>query len=162
MVRAVNHRHVKVNGLRFHIAEQGQGPLVVLLHGWPESWYSWRHQFAPLAAAGYRVVALDQRGYGRSDQPGDVSAYTLLHLAGDVIGLIRELGEEQAILVGHYWGAPGAWVTTMLRPDVVRAVAGLSVPPVRGGCRAIVTGSRKTMARGSTRRVSHIHRCRWF
>jgi pimeloyl-ACP methyl ester carboxylesterase len=130
MVSAVNHRHVKVNGLRFHIAEQGQGPLVVLLHGWPENWYSWRHQFAPLAAAGYRVVALDQRGYGRSDQPEDVSAYTLLHLAGDVIGLIRELGEEQAILIGHDWGAPVAWVTTMLRPDVVRAVAGLSVPPI--------------------------------
>ncbi|MGW5479325.1 alpha/beta fold hydrolase [Streptomyces sp. NPDC004008] len=113
--------------LRLHIAAQGQGPLVLLLHGWPESWYSWRHQFA---AAGCRVVALGQRGYARSEQPEDVSAYTMLHLAGDVIGLIRELGEEQAVLVGHACGASVAWNTALLRPDVVRAVAGLSVPPI--------------------------------
>lgn len=131
------HRHVDVNGVRLHVAEHGQGPLVVLLHGWPESWYSWRHQFAPLAAAGYRVVAPDQRGYARSEQPEDVTSYTLLHLVGDVVGLIRALGEEQAVLVGHDWGAPVAWVTAMLRPDLVRGVAGLSVLPVlpAGGAR---------------------------
>ncbi|MCZ0985357.1 alpha/beta fold hydrolase [Streptomyces diastatochromogenes] len=124
------HRHIDVNGVRLHIAEQGEGPLVLLLHGWPESWYSWRHQFEPLAAAGYRVVAPDQRGYARSEQPADVTAYTMLHLVGDVVALIRELGEERAILVGHDMGAPVAWVTAMLRPDVVSGVAGLSVPPV--------------------------------
>jgi pimeloyl-ACP methyl ester carboxylesterase len=129
-MEGVTHHYANVNGLRLHVAEQGEGPLVLLLHGWPECWYSWRRQFAPFAAAGYRVVALDQRGYARSDQPEDVSAYTLLHLAGDVVNLIRELGEEQAILVGHDFGAPVAWVTTMLRPDVVRGVAGLSVPPI--------------------------------
>ncbi|WP_155386123.1 alpha/beta fold hydrolase [Catellatospora paridis] len=130
MAGDVQHRYVTVNGVRLHVAEQGTGPLVVLLHGFPESWYSWRHQFGPLAAAGYRAVAPDQRGYARSEQPEAVEAYSLLHLAGDVIGLIDALGEQTAVLVGHDWGAPVAWVTAMLRPDVVRAVAGLSVPPV--------------------------------
>jgi pimeloyl-ACP methyl ester carboxylesterase len=126
----ITHRFVEVNGVRLHVAEEGAGPLVLLLHGWPESWYSWRHQFGPLAAAGYRVVAPDQRGFARSTQPEDVSSYTMLHLVGDVVALIRALGEDQAILVGHDWGAPVAWVTALLRPDLVRAVAGLSVPPV--------------------------------
>ncbi|MDF3288656.1 alpha/beta fold hydrolase [Streptomyces silvisoli] len=125
----VEHRSVNVNGIRLHIAEEGEGPLVVLLHGFPECWYSWRHQFAPLAAAGYRVVAPDQRGYGRSDRPEEIEAYTILHLVGDVIGLIHALGEESAVVVGHDWGAPVAWHTALLRPDVVSAVAGLSVPP---------------------------------
>lgn len=125
----IEHSQVEVNGVRLHIAEQGQGPLVLLLHGFPESWYSWRHQFAPLAAAGYRVVAPDQRGYARSGRPTAVDAYTLPHLVGDVVGLIRALGAEQAVVVGHDWGAPVAWISAMLRPDVVRAVAGLSVPP---------------------------------
>jgi pimeloyl-ACP methyl ester carboxylesterase len=125
----IEHRTVDVNGIRLHIAEAGEGPLVVLLHGFPESWHSWRHQFGPLAAAGFRVVAPDQRGYGASERPEDVSAYSILHLVGDVIGLIRALGEETAFVVGHDWGAPVAWHTALLRPDVVRGVAGLSVPP---------------------------------
>ncbi len=91
----VNHRMIDVNGIRLHIAEQGEGPLVVLLHGFPESSYSWRHQFGPLAAAGFRVVAPDQRGYGRSDRPESVDAYTILHLVGDVIGLIHALGRRR-------------------------------------------------------------------
>ncbi|MGX1369309.1 pimeloyl-ACP methyl ester carboxylesterase [Streptomyces canus] len=125
----VEHRTVDVNGIRLHIAEEGEGPLVVLLHGFPESWHSWRHQFGPLAAAGFRVVAPDQRGYGDSDHPEDVSAYSILHLVGDVVGLVHALGEESAFVVGHDWGAPVAWHTALLRPDVVRGVAGLSVPP---------------------------------
>ncbi|MET9761477.1 alpha/beta hydrolase [Streptomyces sp. NPDC006372] len=125
---------IDVNGIRLHIAEQGEGPLVVLLHGFPESWHSWRHQFGPLAEAGFRVVAPDQRGYGGSDHPEDVSAYSILHLVGDVVGLVHALGEERAFVVGHDWGAPVAWHTALLRPDVVRGVAGLSVPPpFRGG-----------------------------
>ncbi|MGW1888817.1 alpha/beta fold hydrolase [Streptomyces sp. NPDC002004] len=120
---------VDVNGVRLHIAEQGEGPLVVLLHGFPESWHSWNRQFGPLADAGFRVVAPDQRGYGRSDHPDAVDAYTIFHLVGDVVGLIRTLGEEQAYVVGHDWGAPVAWHTALLRPDMVRGVAGLSVPP---------------------------------
>ncbi|MFI6576734.1 alpha/beta fold hydrolase [Nocardiopsis sp. NPDC050513] len=133
MQNALMHRFVDVNGVRLHIAEQGEGPLVLLLHGWPESWYSWRHQFGALAAAGYRVVAPDQRGYARSEQPSDVASYTLLHLVGDVIALIEELGEERAVLVGHDWGAPVAWTAAMMRPDKVRAVAGLSIPPILPG-----------------------------
>ncbi|WP_116247041.1 alpha/beta fold hydrolase [Nocardiopsis sp. FIRDI 009] len=126
---SVRHRDVEVNGVRLHIAEQGEGPLVLLLHGFPESWYSWRHQFAPLAEAGYHVVAPDQRGYARSERPKSVDAYTLLHTVGDVTALIRELGASGAVLVGHDWGAPVAWATALLRPDLVRGVAGLSVPP---------------------------------
>ncbi|UNO39090.1 alpha/beta hydrolase [Streptomyces sp. MST-110588] len=129
MTSTVEHSFVEVNGVRLHIAEQGRGPLVLLLHGFPECWYSWRHQFGPLSAAGYRVVAPDQRGYARSEQPADIAAYSMLHLTGDVIGLIRALGEEQAVVVGHDWGAPVAWTTAQFRPDVVRGVAGLSVPP---------------------------------
>nr|WP_030238970.1 alpha/beta hydrolase [Streptomyces sp. NRRL S-350] len=130
---AVKHREVEVNGVRLHLAEQGEGPLVLLLHGFPESWYSWRHQFGPLAEAGYRVVAPDQRGYARSEQPASVDAYTLLHLVGDVTALIGALGEERAVVVGHDWGAPVAWATAALRPDLVRGVAGLSVPPLASG-----------------------------
>ncbi|MFI0914510.1 alpha/beta fold hydrolase [Streptomyces abikoensis] len=133
MTSAVEHSTVEVNGIRLHIAEQGRGPLVLLLHGFPESWYSWRHQFGPLAEAGYRVVAPDQRGYGRSEQPEAIDAYSIFHLTGDVIALIHALGEESAVVVGHDWGAPVAWHTALFRPDVVRGVVGLSVPPVPRG-----------------------------
>ena len=124
----VSHRFVDVAGLRMHIAEQGEGPLVLLLHGWPESWYSWRHQLAALAAAGYHAVAPDQRGYGQTDRPDDIEAYDIHHLVGDAVGLIHALGEESAVVVGHDWGAPVAWHTALFRPDVVRGVVGLSVP----------------------------------
>src|SRR3954469_8446737 len=123
------HREIEVGGLRMHVAEQGaDGPLVVLLHGFPESWYSWRPQLAALAAAGFRAVAPDQRGYGRTGGPDDAERYTLLDLVGDVIGLIDALGGERAIVIGHDWGAPVAWHTALLRPDRVAGVAGLSVP----------------------------------
>jgi pimeloyl-ACP methyl ester carboxylesterase len=111
-----------------HIAEAGAGPLVVLLHGFPESWYSWRHQLVALAEAGYHVVAPDQRGYGGTDAPAEIDQYTMLHLVGDVIGLVDALGEATAVVVGHDWGGPVAWHTAQLRPDVVRGVAVLSVP----------------------------------
>jgi pimeloyl-ACP methyl ester carboxylesterase len=124
----ISHRFVETNGIRMHIAEAGSGPLVLLLHGFPESWYSWRHQLLPLADAGYHVVAPDQRGYCGTDRPDRIEDYTILHLVGDVIGLIDALGEEQAVVVGHDWGAPVAWHTAQLRPDRVRGVAGLSVP----------------------------------
>ncbi|WP_249227007.1 alpha/beta fold hydrolase [Kutzneria sp. CA-103260] len=122
---------MSVNGLTMHIAEQGTGPLVLLLHGFPESWYSWRHQFQPLADAGFHVVAPDQRGYAGTDRPEAIDQYTLLHLVGDVVGLIHALGEREAVVVGHDWGAPVAWNTALLRPDIIRGVAGLSVPPTR-------------------------------
>src|SRR5206468_10033847 len=99
-------RTISTNGIRMRIAEQGSGPLVLLLHGFPESWYSWRHQLPALADAGYHAVAPDQRGYGQTDRPAALTSYTQLHLVGDVVGLIDALGEEQAVVIGHDWGAP--------------------------------------------------------
>jgi len=130
---AVEHRTVETNGITMHVAEQGTGPLVVLLHGFPESWYSWRHQLDSLAAAGYHAVAPDLRGYGGTTAPADPAVYTHLHLAGDVVGLLNALGEGPAVVVGHDWGAPLAWNTALFRPDLVRGVAGLSVPYVPRG-----------------------------
>jgi pimeloyl-ACP methyl ester carboxylesterase len=124
----VQHRTVDTNGIRMHVVEQGSGPLVVLCHGFPELWYSWRHQLPALAAAGFRAVAPDQRGYGGTDRPDDVGAYTILHCAGDIVGLVQALGEREAVIVGHDWGAPVAWTCALVRPDIFRAVALLSVP----------------------------------
>jgi pimeloyl-ACP methyl ester carboxylesterase len=121
-------RFVQANGLRMHIVEEGRGPLVVLLHGFPEFSGTWRHQIRALAGAGYRVVAPDQRGYGQSECPEREDAYTMLHLVGDVIGLLDALGEPRAVVVGHDWGAPVAWNTALLRPDRVRGVVGMSIP----------------------------------
>lgn len=124
----VRHRTVETNGIRMHVAEQGEGPLVLLCHGFPESWYSWRHQLAALAAAGFHAVAPDMRGYGQTDQPADIDQYTLLHLVGDMVGLVDALGGGPAVIAGHDWGAPVAWHAALLRPDRFRAVIGLSVP----------------------------------
>jgi pimeloyl-ACP methyl ester carboxylesterase len=124
----IGHRFVETNGIRMHIAEQGKGPLVLLCHGFPESWYSWRHQLHALAAAGYHAVAPDQRGYGQTDQPERIEQYTMLHLVGDMVGLLDALGEETAVIAGHDWGAPVAWNAAMMRPDRFRGVIGLSVP----------------------------------
>jgi pimeloyl-ACP methyl ester carboxylesterase len=124
----VAHRHIDTNGIRMHIAECGAGPLVVLCHGFPESWYSWRHQLSALAEAGFRVIAPDMRGYGQTDQPEAIDQYTLLHLAGDMVGLLDALGAADAVIMGHDWGAPVAWSSALLRPDRFRGVVGLSVP----------------------------------
>ena len=122
------HRFVEANGIRMHIAEQGAGPLVVLCHGFPEAWYSWRHQLPALADAGFHAVAPDMRGYGQTDRPREIDQYTLLHLVGDMVGLLHALGEESAVIAGHDWGAPVAWHAALLRADRFRAVIGLSVP----------------------------------
>ncbi len=119
---------LQVNGIRMRVAEQGAGPLVLFCHGWPESWYSWRHQLAAVAAAGYRGAAPDMRGYGGTEAPPEVDRYTLLHLVGDMTELVGALGEKQAVIVGHDWGAPVAWNAALLRPDLFRAVVGMSVP----------------------------------
>jgi pimeloyl-ACP methyl ester carboxylesterase len=128
MTADVTHRTVIANGIKLHLAEQGEGPLVVLCHGFPESWYSWRYQLATLSAAGFHAVAPDMRGYGGSDRPEAIDQYTLLHLVGDMIGLVDALGADQAVIAGHDWGAPVAWHAALLRPDRFRAVIGLSVP----------------------------------
>ena len=124
----MNHRFVRSNGIKMHIAEDGEGPLVVLCHGFPELWYSWRHQLRALAEAGCHVVAPDQRGYGQTDRPEAVEDYNILQLCGDIIGLVDALGETEAVIVGHDWGAPVAWVCALLRPDIFRAVVLMSVP----------------------------------
>jgi pimeloyl-ACP methyl ester carboxylesterase len=122
------HRFVEANGIRIHIAETGTGPLVLLLHGFPECWYSWRHQLRALGEAGFHAVAPDQRGYCRTDRPEQIDQYTIHHLVGDAIGLMDALGDEEAVVVGHDWGAPVAWHTALMRPDRIRGVIGLSVP----------------------------------
>jgi len=122
------HRSVTANGVRAHLVEQGEGPLVLLVHGFPESWYSWRHQLPALADAGYRAVAIDVRGYGRSSKPTAVDAYRMLELVADNLGVVAALGEQTAVIVGHDWGSPIAAASALLRPDVFRAVALLSVP----------------------------------
>lgn len=124
----LTHRTVETNGIRMHVAECGAGPLVVLCHGFPESWYSWRHQLHALATAGFHAVAPDMRGYGQTDRPEAIDQYTLFHLAGDIVGLVNALGAEKAVIVGHDWGAPVAWHCALLRPDRFRGVIGLSVP----------------------------------
>jgi pimeloyl-ACP methyl ester carboxylesterase len=122
------HRTINTNGIQIHIAEQGSGPLVLMCHGFPESWYSWRHQLTALAEAGYHAVAPDMRGYGQSEQPEGIDQYTLLHLVGDMVGVLDALHAETAVIAGHDWGAPVAWHCALMRPDRFRAVIGLSVP----------------------------------
>ncbi|WP_409058259.1 alpha/beta fold hydrolase [Streptomyces sp. SYP-A7185] len=122
------HRLVDVPGGRIHLVEQGTGPLVLLVHGFPESWYSWRHQLPVLAEAGFRAVAIDVRGYGRSSKPREVDAYRMLAHVADNVGVVRALGAETATVVGHDWGSPIAANSALLRPDVFTAVGLLSVP----------------------------------
>jgi pimeloyl-ACP methyl ester carboxylesterase len=121
-------RTIKANGISLNVVEQGQGPLVLLCHGFPEGWYSWRHQIEALAAAGFRAVAPDMRGYGKSDRPEAIDQYTMLHFVGDLVGLLDGLDAPRAVIVGHDWGASIAWQTARLRPDRFRAVVNLSVP----------------------------------
>lgn len=125
---SVNQRRVATNGIELNIAEQGEGPLVLLLHGFPESWYSWRHQLEPIASAGFHAVAPDMRGYGKSDKPQAIEAYNQVEVVNDIIGLIPALGYETAIVIGHDWGAPTAWSCALHHPDKVTAVGALSVP----------------------------------
>ncbi|MCP3853905.1 MAG: alpha/beta hydrolase [Actinomycetia bacterium] len=131
----VEHNTIHGNGINIHYVSKGEGPLVVFCHGWPESWYSWRHQIPAVADAGFRAIAMSMRGYGGTDAPQDVGAYTINHLVGDVVAVVNALGEEDAVVVGHDWGAPVAWYSALMRPDMFRAVAALSVPfiPPIGG-----------------------------
>ena len=124
----LKHRVIETNGIRLHVAEQGSGPLVVLCHGFPGLWYSWRHQLPALAAAGYRAVAFDQRGYGRSDRPSDPALYDMNHALGDLRGLLAALGEQRAVFVGHDFGSPQVWNLAVRHPECVSAVVSLSVP----------------------------------
>jgi pimeloyl-ACP methyl ester carboxylesterase len=126
-------RTISANGIEIFLLEQGDGPLVVLCHGWPELSYSWRHQIPALAAAGFHVAAPDMRGFGRTSAPADINAYSIFDHVGDMVALVAALGEKRAMIVGHDWGAPVAWHAALFRPDVFSAVAGMSVPPPSRG-----------------------------
>jgi soluble epoxide hydrolase / lipid-phosphate phosphatase len=128
MTSDVRHRLVESNGIRMHLAEQGNGFPVVMLHGFPELWFSWRHQLPALAAAGYRAIAPDQRGYGESDKPEEVESYRVTNLVADIIGLLDALDLERAAVVGHDWGGPVAWQLALRHPERIVAVAVLNTP----------------------------------
>src|SRR5215510_13013353 len=138
-----SHRSISANGSRFHIAESGDGPLVLMLHGFPQFWWTWRHQLASLPGAGFRTVASDMRGYGGSDKPP--RGYDLITAASDAAGLIRALGEANAVVVGHDWGALVAWTMAVYYPKVVRRLAIVSsAHPLR--MRAEMLAGRPTVA----------------
>ena len=145
-IEGVRHRTVAVNGIDMHVAEAGEPdserPPVILCHGFPELWYSWRHQLPFLAGHGYHAVAPDQRGYGRSTRPEAISDYDIHHLTADLIGLLDDIGEEKAVFVGHDWGSMVVWQLSLLHPERVAGVCGMSVPFLPRGPVSPVTAMR--------------------
>jgi pimeloyl-ACP methyl ester carboxylesterase len=142
-VPGVTLKATKANNIDMRYAEIGSGPLVLFCHGWPESWYSWRHQLTGVSAAGFRCVAPDMRGYGGTEAPEPVDQYTLHHLVGDMAELVKALGETTAIIVGHDWGAPVAWHAALWRPDLFPAVCAMSVPYAPPGYVDVLTALEK-------------------
>jgi pimeloyl-ACP methyl ester carboxylesterase len=142
----ISHRTIDTNGIKMHIAEAGQGPLVLLLHGFPELWYAWRHQLPALAEAGYHAVAPDVRGYGGTDAPAVVESYTMRNHAADAVGVLDALGEKTAVVVGHDWGAPIAWHCALLHPKRFTAVVALSVPHMPRGPAAPIQMMKQVFA----------------
>jgi pimeloyl-ACP methyl ester carboxylesterase len=124
----ITHRQIQTNGISMHIAEAGEGPLVVMVHGFPGLWYSWRYQLPALAKAGYHAVAVDQRGYGRTDRPSDPAVYDADYVAGDMLGLLDALGEKKAIFIGHDFGAQLVFNLAVRHPDRLHAVIGMACP----------------------------------
>lgn len=123
----IQHKTVSVNGIKMHVAEIGEGPAVLFVHGFPELWYSWRHQMLYLSSKGYRAIAPDLRGYGESEIPSETSSYTVFHIVGDLVALLDVLDLEKVFLVGHDWGAIIAWYFCLFRPDRIKALVNLSV-----------------------------------
>ncbi|XP_048428295.1 bifunctional epoxide hydrolase 2 isoform X2 [Pyrus x bretschneideri] len=125
----IEHRTVQVNGINMHVAEKGHGPLILFIHGFPDLWYSWRHQILALSALGYRTVAPDLRGYGDTDAPASPSSYTCLHVVGDLVALLDTIApdQEQVFVVAHDWGSIIAWYLCLFRPDRLKALVSLSV-----------------------------------
>ncbi|RYG61909.1 alpha/beta hydrolase, partial [bacterium] len=124
----LENRTIETSSLRLNFVEQGEGPLVLLCHGFPETSYSWRHQLSALAEAGFRAVAPDLRGYGATQRSEEIDSYTLFHLVGDMVSLLDALGVEKAVIVGNDWGATLAWQAALMRPDRFHAVAAFGVP----------------------------------
>ena len=138
-------RYIESNGIKMRLAETGSGPLVIFVHGWPESWYSWRHQLPAMAAAGYRAVAPDMRGYGKTEKPQAVEDYDIHHLTADLVGIVDALGEKNAILVGHDWGAIVAWHAMLLHPDRFSALVAMSVPYSGRGPQSLVQSLKSSL-----------------
>ncbi|MNK17648.1 Soluble epoxide hydrolase [compost metagenome] len=134
----LRHHHIEINRCKIHYVEAGEGPAVILCHGFPELWYSWRHQIPALVRNGYRAIALDMRGHGESDVPQDVESFGVVHTVGDVVGLMDALSIEKAVLVGHDAGTSTAYNTALMRPDRVLGVMGLSVPYIPRGPKSIL------------------------
>lgn len=128
---------IRSGDIEIRVAVEGDGPLVLMVHGWPESWYSWRHQMTPIARAGYRAAAMDVRGYGGSDRPWPVEAYDMKAMVSDVQAVADALGGGRAILIGHDWGAPIVWNSALVDPDRFSAVAGLAIPYLGRGKAAV-------------------------
>jgi pimeloyl-ACP methyl ester carboxylesterase len=139
----MEHRQIETNGISLHVVEHGEGPAVVFCHGFPDTSYTWRRQMEAVASAGYRAIAPDMRGYGRSSAPADAALYTPLQTAGDLVGLLDALKIASAVLVGHDWGATHAWNAAMMRPDRFKAVFCLSVPYVPRGDVSLFERMRK-------------------
>jgi pimeloyl-ACP methyl ester carboxylesterase len=140
----MRHRDIEANGISLHLIEEGEGPAVVFCHGFPDTSYTWRRQMKAIASVGYRAIAPDMRGYGRSSAPADASVYTPLHTAGDLVGLLDALDIPSAALVGHDWGATHAWNAAMMRPDRFTAVFCLSVPYFPRGDVSVFERMRKS------------------
>jgi pimeloyl-ACP methyl ester carboxylesterase len=134
----IGHGYADNNGVKIHYAIAGEGPLVVMIHGFPDFWYSWRHQMEGLMD-GYRVVAIDQRGYNLSDQPEGVENYDMTLLVADVVAVIRHLGEENAVIVGHDWGGMVAWNVAFYVPEIVDKLIILNLPHPNGMAQALTT-----------------------
>jgi pimeloyl-ACP methyl ester carboxylesterase len=149
------HRSLLANGIRFHLAEAGEGFPVLLLHGFPELWYSWRYQLPALAAAGLRAIAPDLRGYGGSDKPPRIEDYDILHLVGDVVGLLDALGLERAVLVGHDWGGIIVWTAAVMHPQRVERVVSLNVP-YRGRPGFPTTARLREMVESGAQQFSYV------
>ncbi len=149
------HRFVEANGIRIHYVEEGEGFPIVLCHGFPELWYSWRHQMPALARAGLRAIAPDLRGYGDTDKPPTVEDYDIHHLVGDVVGLMDALGLERAVLVGHDWGGIIVWMAAVMHPQRVERVVSLNVP-YRGRPGFPPTRVLREMVEGGDRRFNYV------
>lgn len=141
---APTHHTETINGIRLHWVEQGQGPVILLLHGFPEFWYSWRHQIDPLAAAGFRVIAPDMRGYNESAKPGDIDEYRIDRLTADIAALINRVSPSgKVVLVGHDWGGLVAWYTAMAHPDLLDRLVIFNCPHPLAFSRALHRLSQK-------------------
>lgn len=143
-MKNVEHRYAENQGVKLHYAALGAGPLIVMIHGFPDFWYTWRHQMPTLAEAGYRVAAIDMRGYNLSDKPDGVEQYAMPLLVGDIAAVVRAEGRDKAVIVGHDWGAAVAWQVAMHLPQMVEKLVILNVPHPRGLSRELAANGQQT------------------